>query len=44
MNIPEIQEIVGGDVKVAVNKSETSKVTYESSVPLVFRFQAVQLS
>lgn len=43
MNIPEIQEIVGGDVQVSGSGAVTTKVTYGSSIPLVFGFQAVQL-
>ena len=43
LSIPEIQGIVGGNVKVSGAAKVTSKVTYESSVPLVFGFQAVRL-
>jgi uncharacterized protein (UPF0297 family) len=43
LSIPEIQQLVGGKVTVSGNADVTSKVTYESPVPLVFGFQAVQL-
>jgi hypothetical protein len=43
VSIPEIQDIVGGNVKVSGSSQTTSKVTYESQVPLVFAFQAVRL-
>lgn len=43
VSIPEIQGIVGGKVKVSGSSQTTSKVTYESQVPLVFGFQAVRL-
>ena len=43
LSIPEIQGVVGGKVAVSGAQSVTSKVTYESPVPLVFGFQAVRL-
>jgi hypothetical protein len=43
VSIPEIQGIVGGNVKASGASKVTAKVTYESSVPLVFGFQAVRL-
>src|SRR5262245_34982415 len=43
LSIPDIQGIVGGNIKVSGATTVTSKVTYESSVPLVFGFQAVRL-
>jgi hypothetical protein len=43
LSIPEIQGIVGGNVKVSGSATVSSKVTYESPVPLVFGFQAVRL-
>lgn len=43
LSVPEIQGIVGGNVKVSGSAAVTSKVTYESPVPLVFGFQAVRL-
>jgi hypothetical protein len=41
--IPEIQSIVGGNVKVSSQVGVSSKVTFEGSLSLVFGFQAVQL-
>ena len=43
LSVPEIQEIVGGKVKVAVAGSASSKITYQGSDQLVFGFQAVRL-
>jgi hypothetical protein len=43
VSVPEIQKVVGGNVKVGGKAEVTSKVTYEGSVPLVFGFQAVRL-
>lgn len=43
VNIPEIQGVVGGNVKVMGANDVTSKVTFESPIPLVFGFQAVRL-
>jgi hypothetical protein len=43
LSIPEIQDIVGGNVKISAKAGETSKLTYEGSIPLVFGFKAVQL-
>jgi len=43
LNIPEIQEIVGGNVKVSGQATTTSRIIYEGNTPLVFGFQAVQL-
>lgn len=43
VNIPEIKEVVGGNVKVSASAERASKVTYEGNVPLVFGFQAVKL-
>jgi hypothetical protein len=43
LSIPEIQGIVGGNVKVSASAAVTSKVTYECPVPLVFGFQGVRL-
>jgi len=41
--IPEIQGIVGGNVKVSGSASVASTICYESSIPLAFGFQAVRL-
>jgi hypothetical protein len=43
VSIPEINQIVGGNVKVSGSGSAASKVTYEGNVPLVFGFQAIRL-
>lgn len=43
LNVPEIQDIVGGSVKVSGQSSATSRLAYEGSIPLVFGFQAAQL-
>ena len=43
LTIPDIQGIVGGNVKVSGAASVTSKICYESPIPLVFGFQAVRL-
>jgi hypothetical protein len=43
LSIPEIQDIVGGKVQVSGKVGETSKLTFEGNIPLVFGFKAVQL-
>jgi hypothetical protein len=43
VSVPEIQQLVGANVKVSGSKEKTSKVTYEGALPLVFGFQAVRL-
>ncbi len=43
LSIPEIQGIVGGNVKVTGKAETSSKVTYVGTAPLVFGFQAVRL-
>lgn len=43
VDVPVIQQIVGGSVKVSTAGNAASKVLYEGSVPLVFGFQAVRL-
>ena len=43
LSIPEIQQIVGGKVQVAASDAASSRITYRSSEPLVFGFQAVRL-
>jgi len=43
LNVPEIQGVVGGSVKVSGHENSASKLTYEGNVPLVFGFQAVRL-
>lgn len=43
VSIPEIEGVVGGNVKVGPSAATASKVTFESSQPLVFGFQAARL-
>lgn len=43
VDIPVIQQIVGGNVKVGNESDVASKITYEGKIPLIFGFQAVQL-
>jgi hypothetical protein len=43
LNVPAIQGIVSGKVKVGVESAASTKLTYEGETPLVFGFQAVQI-
>jgi len=43
VDVPVIQQAVGGSVKVGGSNTTDAKVTYEGTIPLVFGFQAVQL-
>jgi hypothetical protein len=43
IDVPVIQEAVGGSVTVSKSSGSTAKLTYEGKLPLVFGFQAVQL-
>ena len=43
VSIPEIQGVVGGNVKVGTAGEFRSKVAYEGAVPVVFGFQAARL-
>jgi hypothetical protein len=43
VKLPEIQQAVGGNVKVSTEGGGTSKLVYEGAVPLVFGFQAARL-
>ena len=43
VDVPAIQGLVSGNVKVGTESSSTTKLTYEGSTPLVFGFQAIQL-
>jgi hypothetical protein len=43
LNASDIQQLVGGNVKVGLHNNVSSKLTYEGGVPLVFGFQAVRL-
>lgn len=40
LNVPEIQGIVGGDVKVSAQSSDSSKITFTGKEPIAFGFQA----
>lgn len=43
VDVPVIQQIVGGNVKVSASAGSSGTVTYEGLQPLVFGFQAVRL-
>lgn len=43
VDVPAVQGIVSGNVKVGTESSTSTKLTYEGKIPLVFGFQAVQL-
>jgi hypothetical protein len=43
VDVPTIQQVVGGNVKLSGNASAGGAVTFEGSEPLVFGFQAVRL-
>jgi len=43
VQVPVIQQVVGGNVQVSLQSGSTSKVVYEGKIPLVFGFQAVRL-
>lgn len=43
LDVPVIQNAVGGNMKVTAATADGSVVTYQGAVPLVFGFQAVQL-
>jgi len=43
VSVPVVQQVVGANVNVSADTTETSKVTYEGKVPLVFGFQAWRL-
>jgi hypothetical protein len=43
VEVPVIQQVVGSNVQVSLQKGSTSKVSYAGKVPLVFGFQAVRL-
>jgi hypothetical protein len=40
LNVPEIQGLVGGDVKVSRRSSASSKITFSGKEPIAFGFQA----
>lgn len=43
VDVPVIQEVVGGSVKISQSSNETGKVTFEGRIAIVFGFQAVRL-
>jgi hypothetical protein len=43
MEVPEIQNIVKGNVKVATEGATATKISYQGNIALAFGFQAVQL-
>jgi hypothetical protein len=43
VDVPAIQGVVSGSVKVSSEVNSSTKITYEGKIPLVFGFQAVQL-
>jgi len=43
LDVPVIQEAVGGEIKVSVDTEQTSEITYEAIAPLCFGFQALQI-
>lgn len=43
LNVPEIQKVVGANIKVTADQEMSSKITYEGNQPLVFGFKAVRL-
>jgi hypothetical protein len=43
VNLPEMQGIVGGNVKVSGDMERSTKITFEGKIDLVFGFKAVQL-
>jgi len=43
VDVPVVQQVVGGSVKVGVELSSSSKVSFDGPVPLVFGFQAIRI-
>lgn len=43
LDVPAIQQLVGGEVKVSAAQSGATTVSYEGKAPLYFGFQALQL-
>jgi hypothetical protein len=43
VDVPVLQEAVGGNVTVSSQGGSSSKIAYEGKIPLVFGFQAVRL-
>jgi len=44
VDVPAIQQIVGANIKIEANASQSSKVSFSGKIPLVFGFKAVKLS
>ena len=43
LEVPVIQQAVGGSVKVSADSERSSKITYEGPVALTFGFQAFEV-
>ena len=43
LDVPVLQQVVGVNVKVSIEATHTSMVTYEGSTPLVFGFQCLDV-
>ena len=43
LDVPVVQQAVGGNLKVSASGTNNTALTYEGTVPLVFGFQAVRL-
>jgi hypothetical protein len=43
VQVPEIKEIIGGNIDVGKKAAKSSKITFQGKISLVFGFQAVQL-
>lgn len=43
LDVPLVQQIVGGNVEVKAESNESTAVTYEGKVPLVFGFQCLDV-
>jgi hypothetical protein len=44
LKLPEIQKVVGGELKVSAANNSASSITYKGNTPLVFGFQAIKLA
>lgn len=43
LNVPVLQQIAGGELKVNVTNSDKTEIAYEGATPVVFGVQAIQL-
>jgi len=43
VDVPAVQGLVSGNIKVGTEGATSTKLTYEGKIPLVFGFQAVQI-